>query len=142
LYHIKKKKRKEIQENTGKQVEAIKEETQKFLKDVQEITTKQVKELNKTIQDLKMEIETIQKSQRERNLEIENLGKRSGDIDASITNRIQEIEERISGVEDSIENIDTTIKKCKMQKEPNPKHPGNLAHNEKTKPKDNMYRRE
>ena len=47
---------------------------------------------------------------------IENLEKRSGVIDASITNRIQEIEERISGTEDSIENIDTTIKenaKCK-----------------------------
>ena len=57
-----------------------------------------------------MEIETIQKSQRERNLEIENLGKRSGDIDASITNRIQEIEERISGIEDTIEDIDTTVK--------------------------------
>ena len=43
-------------------------------------------------------------------MEIENLGKRSGVIDASITNRIQEIEERISGAEDTIENIDTTVK--------------------------------
>jgi uncharacterized coiled-coil protein SlyX len=37
-------------------------------------------------------------------------------MDTSITNRIQEIEERISGKEDYIENIDTTIKenaKCK-----------------------------
>ena len=59
-----------------------------------------------------MEIETIKKSQRETTLEIENLGKRSGVIDASIiTNRIQEIEERISGAEDTIENIDTTTKK-------------------------------
>ena len=107
---------KEIQENTGKQVEALKEETQKSLKELQENTTKQVKELNKTIQDLKMEIETIKKSQRETTLEIENLGKKSGVIDASITNRIQEIEERISGAEDTIENIDTTVKenaKCK-----------------------------
>ena len=107
---------KEIQENTGKQLEALKEETQKSLKELQENTTKQVKELNKTIQDLKMEIETIKKSQRETTLEIENLGKRSGVIDASITNRIQEIEERISGAEDTIENIDTTVKentKCK-----------------------------
>jgi prefoldin subunit 5 len=55
-----------------------------------------MKELNKTIQDIKMEIETIKKSQRETTLEIENLGERSGVIDASITNRIQEIEERIS----------------------------------------------
>ena len=35
---------KEIQENTGKQLEALKEETQKFLKELQKNTTKQVKE--------------------------------------------------------------------------------------------------
>ena len=57
-----------------------------------------------------MEIETIKKSQRETTLELENLGKRSVVIDASITNRIQEIEERISGAEDTIENIDITVK--------------------------------
>ena len=101
---------KEIQENMGKQLESLKEETQKSLKELQKNTTKQVKELNKTIQDLKMEIETIKKSQRETTLELENLGKRSGVIDASITNRIQEIEERISGAEDTIENIDTAVK--------------------------------
>jgi prefoldin subunit 5 len=44
-----------------------------------------VKELNKNIQDLKMEIETIKKSQRETTPEIENLGKRSGVMDTSIT---------------------------------------------------------
>jgi DNA repair exonuclease SbcCD ATPase subunit len=87
---------KEIQ-NTGKQLEALKEETQKSLKELQENTTKQVKELNKTIQDIKMEIQTIKKSQRETTLEIENLGKRSGVRDVRITNRIQEIEERTSG---------------------------------------------
>ena len=27
-----------------------------------------------------------------------------------------------------------------MQKVPNPKHPGNPGHNEKTKPKDNRYK--
>jgi wobble nucleotide-excising tRNase len=49
-------------------------------------------------------------------LEIENLGKKSGAIDESITNRIQEIEKKLSGAEESIENIDTMIKenvKCK-----------------------------
>ena len=50
-------------------------------------------ELNKTIQDLKMEVETITKSQRETTLELQNLEKRSGVIDARITNRIQEIGE-------------------------------------------------
>jgi prefoldin subunit 5 len=48
-----------------------------------------VKELNKTIQDLKMEIETIKKSQRETTLELENLRKRSGVTDGSIKNRIR-----------------------------------------------------
>ena len=46
----------------------------------------------------------------ESTLEIENLGKRSGVIDASITSSIQEVEERISGAEDTIENTDTTVK--------------------------------
>jgi methyl-accepting chemotaxis protein len=69
-----------------------------------------VKEINKTIQDLKTEIETIKKSQRETTLELENLGKRPGVIDASITNRIQEIEERIPGAKDTIENIDKIAK--------------------------------
>jgi hypothetical protein len=100
-----------------------------------------VKELNKTIQDLKMEVETIKKSQRETTLEIEILGKKSGVIDASITNRIEEIEQRISGAEDSIEKHGhNNQRKCKMQEDPNSKHPGNPGHNEKTKPKDNRSR--
>jgi cell division protein FtsL len=66
--------------------------------------------MNKTTQDLKMKIETIRKSQRETTLEIENLGKRSRVINLSITNRIHEIEERISGAEDTLENIDTIVK--------------------------------
>jgi uncharacterized coiled-coil protein SlyX len=52
----------------------------------------------------------------ETTLEIENIEKRSGVIDASITNRIQEIEDRISGAKDTIENINITVKenaKCK-----------------------------
>jgi hypothetical protein len=62
-----------------------------------------------------MEIETIKKSQKETTMEIENLGKKSRVIDVTITNRIHEIEERISGAED-IGNIDTAVKenaKCK-----------------------------
>ena len=69
-----------------------------------------MKELNKTIQDLKLEIETIRKSQRGLTLELENLGKRSGVIDASITNKIQKIEEKILSVEDTIENTYTIVK--------------------------------
>jgi predicted nucleic acid-binding Zn-ribbon protein len=66
--------------------------------------------MNKTIKALKTEIETIKKSQKETTLELDNLGKRSQVIDASITNRIEEIEERISDAKDTIENIDTTVK--------------------------------
>jgi hypothetical protein len=47
----------------------------------------------------------------EANLEMENLGKRTGITDVSITNRIQEIEERIMGVEDTLEEIDTTCQR-------------------------------
>jgi predicted nucleic acid-binding Zn-ribbon protein len=57
--------------------------------------------MNKMIQDLEMEIETIKKSQTETTLELENLEKRSGVINASITIRIQEIGERILGAKDS-----------------------------------------
>ena len=44
-----------------------------------------MKELNKTIQDLKVEVETIKKSQSETSLEVENLRKNSGVIEASTT---------------------------------------------------------
>ena len=56
-----------------------------------------------------MEVETIKRSQREAVLEIENPGKRSAVRDGSISNRIQEIKERISGAKDTIGNIETTF---------------------------------
>ena len=73
-------------------------------------------ELNKTIQYLKMEVETMKETQRKTTLEIKTVGKKSGTIDVSISNRKEEMEERISGTEHSIENMGTTIKenaKCK-----------------------------
>ena len=81
----------ELQENTANQVEILKEETQKSLKEFQEYTTTQRMELIKTIQGLKLEVETVKKTQRETTLAIENLGKKPGTIDVSISNRIQEI---------------------------------------------------
>jgi predicted nucleic acid-binding Zn-ribbon protein len=72
--------------------------------------------MNKNILDLKREVDTIKKTQSEAMLEIETLGKKPGNINLSISNRIQEVEERISRTENSIENICTTIKeieKCK-----------------------------
>jgi hypothetical protein len=58
----------------------------------------------------------MNKTERETTLKIETLGKKSGTIDVTISNRIQEMEERISGSEDCIGNMDITIKenaKCK-----------------------------
>jgi hypothetical protein len=81
-----------------------------------------VKELNKTIQDLKLEIETIKKSQRETTLEKKKkkktkLGRRSGVIDSTITNGIQEIEERISRYRRyHRKHWHYSQRKCKMQK--------------------------
>jgi hypothetical protein len=57
-----------------------------------------------------------QHTQRETTLKIEILGRESGTIDSSISSRIQEMGKRISDAEDSIENMDKTIKenaKCK-----------------------------
>ena len=45
-------------------------------------------ELNKTIQDLKIEVEAMKKPQRETTLEIETLGKKSGTNDLRIRKRI------------------------------------------------------
>ena len=45
--------------------------------------------MNTTTLDLKREVETIKKTQSEATLEIETLGKKSGTIDPSISNRIQ-----------------------------------------------------
>jgi hypothetical protein len=81
-----------------------------------------------------MKIETIKKLQRQTSLEIENIGQKSGVIDASISNRIQKIEERISCAEDAIVNIEQQSKKIQNAKCPNPKHPANPGHNHKTKP--------
>ena len=68
-----------------------------------------MKDLFKAVQDLKVEVQTIMKTQIEATLEMKNLGKRSRIRDVSISNRIQEIEERNSGVKDTIEEIDTTV---------------------------------
>ena len=68
-----------------------------------------MKDLFKAVQDLKVEVQTIMKTQIEATLEMKNLGKRSRIRDVSTSNRIQEIEERNSGVKDTIEEIDTTV---------------------------------
>jgi chromosome segregation ATPase len=113
---------KEIEENTAKEIQILKEKQEnttkqvEVLKEKQENTSKEVMEMNKTILDLKGEVDTIKKTESEETLEIGTLGKKSGTIDVSISSRIQDMEERISGAEDSIENISTTIKENTKRK--------------------------
>jgi uncharacterized coiled-coil DUF342 family protein len=54
--------------------------------------------LNKTIQNLKLEIKTVKNSQRETTMEIENLAKRSGVINANIINSKEEIESQVQKI--------------------------------------------
>ena len=75
-----------------------------------------MKETNKTVEDLDVEIEgkqnkTKQQKQNKTHTHIlpeeilKNLGERTGTTDANITNKIQEMEDRISGVNDTVEEI-------------------------------------
>ena len=64
-----------------------------------------------------------------------------GTTEANITNRIQEMEEKISGVEDTIQEVDSLVKENIKSNKFLTKHPGNLEDQEKTKPKNNRDRR-
>ena len=67
-------------------------------------------EARKTVQNTKAEIGTIKKPQNGAMLEMERLDKWSGTKDVSKTNRIQEMEERISVIEDLLEYIHSSTK--------------------------------
>ena len=60
--------------------------------------SKQWKERNKTVQDLKVEIDSIKKTQIEGNLKMKNLGTQVENSEVSLPNRIQEMEERMSDI--------------------------------------------
>ena len=96
----------EIDEKYNKKFEEIIKSMNETLRN-QEKTIKQVKE---TVQELKTEMEAMKKTQNENRLHMENLGKRTETTESSITNRIQEMEERISESEDTIEKINALIK--------------------------------
>ena len=102
----------EIDEKYNKKFEEISKSVNETLRN-QEKTIKQVKE---TVQELKNEMEAMKKTQNEGRLDMENLGKRTETTESSLTYRMQEIEERISDSEESIEKINSLIKensKCK-----------------------------
>ena len=63
-----------------------------------------------TVQELKIEMEAMKKTQTEGRLDMEYLGKRTETTETSIIKRIQEIEERISDPEDTIEKITALTK--------------------------------
>ena len=63
-----------------------------------------------TVQELKTEMEAWKKTQTEDRLDMENLGQQAETTETSIINRIQEIQERISDSEDTIEKINALIK--------------------------------
>ena len=99
-------------------------------------------ELKKTIQDLKREVETIKKNPKRDN---------SGDRNPSKEIRNHRCEHQQQNRRDGRENLlrcrrfhrehgHNNKRKCKMQKDPNTKHPRNPGHNEKTKPMDNRNR--
>lgn len=113
----------------------------KIQKRMQENRIKSVKEMSKTVEDLKMGTEVRKKTHTEGFLESENLGMRTGTTDASIINRIQENEERVSGIEGTREETPTSDKE-------NAKSKTFLTQNimknwdyEKTKPNNNRNRR-
>ena len=83
-----------------------------------------------------MEVETIKKTQRETTLEIENLGKKSGTICEHQQQNTRDGRENLRCRRFHREYGQNNQRKCKMQKDPNSKHPGNIGHNEKMKPTD------
>ena len=112
---------KELDEKYNKKIEEMsKEMDEKYNKKFKEMSKsvndtlgnqeKTIKQVMETVQELKTEMEAMKKTQNEGRLDMENLGKRTETTESSITNRIQEMEERISESEDTIEKINALIK--------------------------------
>ena len=97
-------------EEKQKESEAFKEETRKALKELKELEESRNKEMKEWKREFKTEIDTIKKTLKEITLEVEHQKEKSGVTEASISNRLQEIEERILGAEDNIVNIDKTAR--------------------------------
>jgi hypothetical protein len=70
---------------------------------------------------------------------MKNLGTPSENTEASFTSQRQEMEEKISGIEDIIEEMDTPVKEnvksnpYSKRTQPLQKHPRNMEHHVKTK---------
>jgi hypothetical protein len=68
------------------------------------------------VENLKMETEKVKKTQTEGMLKMKTLGKTRRTTDICITNIIQEIEEKISSIEGTIEENVTSLKNIKSKK--------------------------
>ena len=68
------------------------------------------------MENLKMETEKVKKTQTEGMLKMKTLGKTRRTTDICITNIIQEIEEKISSIEGTIEENVTSLKNIKSKK--------------------------
>ena len=123
-------------------IESFKEYINNSMKEIQENTGEQVTELNKLIQDLKVEVETIEKIQ---------TGKHgSGKPRKEVRNyRCKYLQQNTRDRRESLrcrryhrKDGHKSQRKWKMQKASHAKHTGNSGDNEKTKPKCYWYRRE
>lgn len=66
--------------------------------------------MNRTVHNLKIELESIKETQTERNLEMKYLKTWTETSETSLINRIQDTKERISSTEDMTEEMDISVK--------------------------------
>jgi hypothetical protein len=134
---------KEIQENTSKQLEALKEETKKSLKGLQEKNNQTSKGKEQNHPGSKTGTRNYKEITKRENSGVRKPRKK---VKNHRWNHYQQ------NTRDRRENLrcrrfhrghgHNNQRKCKLQKDPNSKHPGNPGHNENTKPKDNRYRKD
>lgn len=90
---------------------------------------------------MKMEIESINKTQTEGMLEMKILGTWTGTTEVRFTNIIQAMKEGILGMEDTTEEVNTSVKKyVESKKNLTQKHAENLGCYEEIKPENNPNR--
>lgn len=66
--------------------------------------------MNKVVQNLQVEAVSTQNIKIKRNLEMKSLGTWTGTSEADFTNELQEMGDRISGIEDKVEEMDTLLR--------------------------------
>ena len=100
---------------------------------------KQVKELKKVVQVLKMEVESKKEITNRGNSENEKSEERAQEIQIQADYKRQKKESQAQKIPQKILTQWSTTKKKALKKphSSNPKHPGNLGYNEKTKLKNN-----